>query len=97
MNYEALRNMLFLLPAEVSHHVSMQSIGLMEQLNLTSLIARDVPDDPVEVMGIRFPNRVGLAAGLDKDAACIDGLAAMGFGFLTVRFVTCWKTSRCFV
>ena len=88
MNYEALRNMLFLLPAEVSHHVSMQSIGLMEQLNLTSLIARDVPDDPVEVMGIRFPNRVGLAAGLDKDAACIDGLAAMGFGFLEVGTVT---------
>ena len=88
MNYEALRNMLFLLPAEVSHHVSMQSIGLMEQLSLTSLIARDVPDDPVEVMGIRFPNRVGLAAGLDKDAACIDGLAAMGFGFLEVGTVT---------
>ena len=88
MNYEALRNMLFLLPAEVSHHVSMQSIGLMEQLNLTSLIARGVPDDPVEVMGIRFPNRVGLAAGLDKDAACIDGLAAMGFGFLEVGTVT---------
>ena len=88
MNYEALRNMLFLLPAEVSHHVSMQSIGLMEQLRLTSLIARDVPDDPVEVMGIRFPNRVGLAAGLDKDAACIDGLAAMGFGFLEVGTVT---------
>ena len=88
MNYEALRNMLFLLPAEVSHHVSMQSIGLMEQLSLTSLIARGVPDDPVEVMGIRFPNRVGLAAGLDKDAACIDGLAAMGFGFLEVGTVT---------
>ncbi len=80
--------MLFLLPTEASHHVSLQSIGLMEQLKLTSLIARDVPDDPVEVMGIRFPNRVGLAAGLDKNAACIDGLAALGFGFLEVGTVT---------
>ncbi len=88
MNYEALRNLLFLLPAEAAHHVSLQSIGLMEQLKLTSLIARDVPDDPVEVMGIRFPNRVGLAAGLDKNAACIDGLGAMGFGFLEVGTVT---------
>jgi dihydroorotate dehydrogenase len=88
MNYETIRNLLFMLPAEASHHVSLQSIGLMEQLKLTSLVARDVPDDPVEVMGIRFPNRVGLAAGLDKDAACIDGLAALGFGFLEVGTVT---------
>ena len=88
MNYETLRDMLFLLPTEASHHVSLQSIGLMEQLKLTSLIARDVPEDPVEIMGIRFPNRVGLAAGLDKNAACIDGLAALGFGFIEVGTVT---------
>jgi len=88
MNYETIRNLLFMLPTEASHHVSLQSIGLMEQLGLTSLIARDVPNDPVEVMGIKFNNRVGLAAGLDKDAACIDGLAALGFGFLEVGTVT---------
>lgn len=44
--------------------------------------------DPVELAGLTFPNRVGLAAGLDKNAACIDGLAAMGFGFIEVGTVT---------
>ncbi|MCB1691749.1 MAG: quinone-dependent dihydroorotate dehydrogenase [Pseudomonadales bacterium] len=88
MNYDTLRDLLFLLPTEASHHLSLQSIALMRQLNLTSLIARDVPDNPVEVMGIRFPNPVGLAAGLDKNAVCIDGLAALGFGFIEVGTVT---------
>jgi dihydroorotate dehydrogenase len=45
-------------------------------------------DDPVTVAGVRFPNRVGLAAGLDKNARCIDGLGAMGFGFVEVGTVT---------
>ncbi len=88
MSYDAIRKLLFLLPGEASHHVSMQAIALLEQLHLTSLIARDIPDDPVEVMGIRFPNRVGLAAGLDKDGTCVDGLAALGFGFLEIGTVT---------
>jgi dihydroorotate dehydrogenase len=44
--------------------------------------------DPRTVMGIRFPNPVGLAAGLDKDGACIDGLAALGFGFIEIGTVT---------
>ena len=45
-------------------------------------------DDPVELAGLKFPNRVGMAAGLDKNARCIDGLAAMGFGFVEVGTVT---------
>jgi dihydroorotate dehydrogenase len=45
-------------------------------------------DDPVELAGLKFPNRVGLAAGLDKNARCIDGLGAMGFGFMEVGTVT---------
>ena len=45
-------------------------------------------DDPIELAGLKFPNRVGLAAGLDKNAHCIDGLAAMGFGFIEVGTVT---------
>jgi dihydroorotate dehydrogenase len=44
--------------------------------------------DPIELAGLRFPNRVGLAAGLDKNARCIDGLGAMGFGFVEVGTVT---------
>ncbi|MFT5013296.1 MAG: dihydroorotate dehydrogenase [Patiriisocius sp.] len=88
MNFKLFRDFLFLLPTETSHHLSMQSIGWLQQMNLASLIARPRVEDPVEVMGIRFPNRVGLAAGLDKNAAYIDGLAALGFGFLEVGTVT---------
>ena len=45
-------------------------------------------NDPVTVAGLRFPNRIGLAAGLDKNGRCIDGLGAMGFGFIEVGTVT---------
>jgi len=88
MSFNALRELLFLLPTETSHYLSMQSIAWLQQMNLTSLIAKPRIEDPVDVMGIRFPNRVGLAAGLDKDAACVDGLAALGFGFVEVGTVT---------
>src|SRR5690606_8273503 len=44
--------------------------------------------DPADLLGLRFPNRVGLAAGLDKDARHVDGLAALGFGFLGLGTVT---------
>ncbi|XOV89420.1 MAG: quinone-dependent dihydroorotate dehydrogenase [Pseudomonadota bacterium] len=88
MNYEPIRKLLFLLPGEASHHVSMQSLSLLEKLNLVGMVAREVPPDPVTVMGLNFPNPVGLAAGLDKDARAIDGLAALGFGFLEVGTVT---------
>ena len=88
MKFKPLRDLLFLFPPETSHHISMRAIDAMEQLNLSSLIARERVSDPVEVMGIQFPNRVGLAAGLDKDAAHIDGLAALGFGHIEVGTVT---------
>jgi len=88
MSYQHLKNLLFLLPTETSHYFSLQSISLLQQLKLAPLIARESVHDPVELMGIRFPNRLGLAAGLDKDARCIDGMAALGFGFLEVGTVT---------
>jgi len=88
MTYQTIRNLLFLLPPEASHHISLQGLALLDRLKLTALAARDIPDDPVEVMGIRFPNPVGVAAGLDKDGICIDGLASLGFGFLEIGTVT---------
>lgn len=88
MNYNLFRDLLFLLPTETSHHLSLQAIGWLEWLKLTPLLAREQVIDPVTVMGIEFPNAVGLAAGLDKDACCIDGLGALGFGFLEVGTVT---------
>jgi dihydroorotate dehydrogenase len=56
-------------------------------LGLTRILPKPQPD-PRTVMGLRFPNPVGLAAGLDKDGAYIDGLAALGFGFIEVGTVT---------
>jgi dihydroorotate dehydrogenase len=88
MSYRALRDFMFLLPTETSHHLSLAAMDWMQRLQLSSLMAREQVIDPVTVMGITFPNRVGLAAGLDKDARCIDGLGAMGFGFLEVGTVT---------
>lgn len=88
MSYKVIRDLLFLLPPETSHHISMQAINWLGQTRLSSLLARPMVSDPVEVMGIQFPNRVGLAAGLDKDGAYIDGLGTLGFGFLEVGTVT---------
>ena len=88
MTFKPLRDLLFLFPPETAHLISMRAIDVMGNLNLSSLIARERVEDPVNIMGIDFPNRVGLAAGLDKDAAHIDGLAALGFGHIEVGTVT---------
>ena len=88
MNYKSLQKLLFLLPTETSHHLSLQSVALMRQMNLSALVAKDRVQDSVELMGMQFPYRVGLAAGLDKDARCIEGMSALGFGFLEVGTVT---------
>ncbi|MEO0438634.1 MAG: quinone-dependent dihydroorotate dehydrogenase, partial [Pseudomonadota bacterium] len=86
--YRALRPLLFSLPAETAHDLSLGSLRALNKVHLSSLLAPRVSNTPVEVMGIRFPNPVGLAAGLDKDARYLDGLAALGFGFIEVGTVT---------
>lgn len=82
MKYKHIRDILFLLPPEWSHALSLKAINMMKGRTCTLI------HDPVTLMGIDFPNRVGLAAGLDKNAICIDGLAALGFGFIEVGTVT---------
>lgn len=88
MSYQFFRDLLFLLPPETSHNLSLGGISLAEKLKLTSLFLSDVPSAPVNVMGIDFPNPVGLAAGLDKNGDHIAGLGALGFGFIEVGTVT---------
>lgn len=88
MSYSLLRNLLFTLSPERSHDLSLDWMSALDRLGLLSPFIEDVPSLPVEVMGIRFPNPVGLAAGLDKNADHIDGLAKMGFGFIEVGTVT---------
>jgi len=76
------------LDPETAHDIAFAGLDRAAKLGLASIVATRVPDDPVEVMGIEFPNRVGLAAGLDKNGAHVDGLATFGFGCIEVGTVT---------
>ena len=85
--YALARPLLFSLDPESAHDVTLSTLSACARLGLTHWLAKPA-SDPRTVMGIRFPNPVGLAAGLDKDGACIDGLAALGFGFIEIGTVT---------
>ena len=74
--------------AEDAHHLTLRALGAAGRTGLAGALAARVPDAPRTVMGLTFRNPVGLAAGLDKDGAAIDGLAALGFGFIEVGTVT---------
>jgi len=86
--YSLLRPLFFQLDAEKAHHTSLAALNTTYKLGLVPLIARPVTGKAVKVMGIDFPNAVGLAAGLDKNGAYIDALAALGFGFIEIGTVT---------
>jgi len=86
--YSLLRNLLFCLPPETAHEVTLDLLGAAERLRLLPMVVGSLPDKPVEVMGLRFPNPVGLSAGLDKNAECFNALGALGFGFVEVGTVT---------
>lgn len=86
--YPLFRPALFSMDAEDAHHFTLDSLKRAHGLGLSGCIGNRIAEDPRTVMGIRFPNPVGLAAGLDKDGAYIDALAACGFGFIEVGTVT---------
>jgi dihydroorotate dehydrogenase len=86
--YSLTRPLLFGLDPETAHELTLDNIARFQHSPLSCLWSESRIDDPVTVAGLRFPNRVGLAAGLDKNARCIDGLSAMGFGFVEVGTVT---------
>jgi len=86
--YALARPFLFGLDAETAHELTMASLASTQHTPLSLAYRSTRVDDPIELAGLKFPNRVGLAAGLDKNARCIDGLAAMGFGFIEVGTVT---------
>ena len=86
--YALARPLLFGLDAERAHEITLGTIARLQNTPAQCLWSRARVDDPVTVAGLRFPNRVGLAAGLDKNGRCIDGLGAMGFGFIEVGTVT---------
>ena len=86
--YKIARSLLFKLDAESAHDISINGLRLMQGAGLTPLLTPKLPNKPIKVMGLSFPNRVGLAAGLDKAGQCINGFGAMGFGFIEVGTIT---------
>lgn len=86
--YALTRPFLFGLDAEQAHELTLGTLARLQNTPLQCLWQQPRIEDPVQLAGLRFPNRVGLAAGLDKNGRCIDGLAAMGFGFIEVGTVT---------
>ena len=83
MLYPLIRKFFFSLDAETAHGIGMLGID-----RAACLMAKPVAPCPVEVMGLKFPNPVGLAAGLDKNGDHIDGLAHLGFGFIEIGTIT---------
>ena len=88
MFYPAIRKVLFQFDAETIHELTIKSLKSTGKSPLNIFYKQDVQDKPLTVMGIKFPNPVGLAAGLDKNGECINAFGAMGFGFVEVGTVT---------
>jgi len=88
MSYLLLRSLLFRLDPETAHDVALRGLRAARPLGLARLMNGAMPGLERQLLGLRFPNPVGLAAGLDKNGDYISALAALGFGFLEVGTVT---------
>jgi len=88
MLYELLRPLLFRFDPETAHLLGLRGLGIAAKLGPLNPLAQTPPARPRTVMGLEFPNAVGLAAGMDKNGDCIDGMAALGFGFIEIGTVT---------
>ena len=85
--YGLARKVLFAMPPELSHEVALDWMGAAHRLGLLKLFASP-PQMPVDVMGLRFTNPVGMAAGLDKNGDYFNALGDLGFGFVEIGTVT---------
>ena len=86
--YALARPFLFGLDPEHAHELTLGTLARLQNTPLQCAWAQPRVHDPVSLAGLKFPNRIGLAAGLDKNGRCIDGLGAIGFGFIEVGTVT---------
>lgn len=86
--YSLARKALFKLSPETSHDLALDLIGVSGRLGIARHLTRQPASLPVTVMGLDFPNPVGLAAGLDKNGDAIDGMAGLGFGFVEIGTIT---------
>jgi len=88
MPYALVKKILFMFNPESAHELSLRGLNFLDRLNLINLFFGKNKLKPVNVMGINFPNRVGLAAGLDKDGEYFQALSKCGFGFVEIGTVT---------
>lgn len=88
MFYKLMRALMFQLDAEKAHHIGLQGLSFLEMSGLSPLLYPKAEATPVNVMGLQFPNAVGLAAGLDKNGDYIEAMAGLGFGFVEIGTVT---------
>jgi dihydroorotate dehydrogenase len=86
--YSFIKPLIFQFDAETAHDLTLKSLKYAEKTGVLRLYPAAPVCQPRQVMGITFPNAVGLAAGLDKNGAVIDGMAALGFGFIEIGTIT---------
>ena len=87
--YKLARKFLFQFDPETAHHLTLTGMAIAHRLGLLGRLTGFRPAlDPVELMGLTFPNRVGLAAGMDKDATAVGAFGDLGFGHVEVGTVT---------
>ena len=89
--YKLARKFLFCLDAEKAHHLTLKGMNCANRLGLLEALAGPPPAEskpPITVMGLEFPNRIGLAAGMDKAGSVVDAFGAIGFGHVEVGTVT---------
>lgn len=85
--YSLLRKALFIADPETAHGLALEGLRLGHEIGATSLLCRNI-SQPVTVMGLEFPNPVGMAAGMDKNGDYIDALGSVGFGFVEIGTTT---------
>ena len=88
MFYKIAQKVMFQMNPEQAHNLAMAGLRATGNSPLNCFYRQDIIPAPVTVMGVTFPNPVGLAAGMDKDGEAIDAFAAMGFGHIEVGTVT---------
>ena len=86
--YRILRSILFAFEPERAHNITFKTLKFIHKNGLSALFKKKLPSSPIKLMGLDFPNRLGLAAGLDKNGDYIDLLGDLGFGFIEVGTVT---------
>ena len=87
LSYKFLRPLLFAMPPEFAHSLAIDTLRIIGKSRIAWPVASDDPREAVSLIGLRFPNRVGIAAGFDKNGVCADGLAAIGFGFAAEHLI----------